>query len=206
MPNLAKFPMDSIFPMALIYYGTTVAENVDFDEHFVNFGASVSHFSLLTDKQKGMLKPLKNDFQKEQNVRGNYAMAQIAIDDNFFNSITSVFTSIDTSFGLRQLLKTNPKAKPFLQMMTTSTVGKILPSFIEDFGEDKKLDVHLSPSHNLFSEAMPGSKMTGVYIDKNGNWKFQANIVMNLAVEKSKDNWENAREMYMTVVFKMKIK
>ena len=60
IPNLDKLPMDSVFPMALIYYGSNFAESVTFEEPFINFGASVQHFGLLTEKQKGMLKPLKN--------------------------------------------------------------------------------------------------------------------------------------------------
>lgn len=169
-------------------------------------GASVSHFGLLTEKQKKLLKPLKSAFTKEQSTKGDWAMAQLAFDDNMFNSLTAVLTSIDRTFGVRDMMKGNPKAKPFLQMLTTSTVGKVLPQFIEDYGEDKKLDVHFSPSHALFVDGMPGSKMTGVYIDKNGNWKFQANIVMNLNVERTPGTWESAREVYLTIVFKMKMK
>jgi len=47
--------------------------------------------------------------------------------------------------------------------------------------------------------------MSGVYIDKNGNWKFQANIFMNLNVETIPKQWEPAREVYITMVFKCKL-
>ena len=50
LPNLEKFPMDSVLPMALIYYGSQLAENISFEPPFITMGASVSHFGLLTDK------------------------------------------------------------------------------------------------------------------------------------------------------------
>lgn len=130
----------------------------------------------------------------------------MAIDDNLFNSLTAFLTSIDRTFGLRDLVKGNPKAAEALGMLTTNNIGTVLPDFVDDYGENKKLDLHFSPSHALFLDGLPGSKMTGIYIDKNGNWKIQINICLNIAVETSPGNWENARTGYGTIVFKMKIK
>lgn len=42
--------------------------------------------------------------------------------------------------------------------------------------------------------------MTGVYIDKNGNWKAQINVVLSIEVETDRDVWEPARTLYMTLV------
>ena len=61
-------------------------------------------------------------------------------------------------------------------MLTTSTIGAVMPQFTEEYGENKKIDVVFSPSHDLFLDGVPDSKMTGVYMDKNGNWKIQLNI------------------------------
>lgn len=47
--------------------------------------------------------------------------------------------------------------------------------------------------------------MSGVYIDKNGNWKLQLNLQMNLNVETTPKNWESARDIYITGVFKFKV-
>lgn len=90
-------------------------------------------------------------------------------------------------------------------MLTTTTIGTVLPTFKEEYGEDKNIDIMFSPSHTLFLAGFPNSKMTGIYIDKNGNWKVQVNIVMNLNVETSTRNWESARDIYMTAVFKFKV-
>lgn len=119
--------MDSILPLAMFFYGTQLAESVDFDTPFVQLGASLENFNLLNDKQKKLLKPLKGKFSKEQSSKGHMAMFQLAIDDNLFNSFSSLFTSIDSSYSARNLMKSNPKAQPFLNMMTTSAFAQILP-------------------------------------------------------------------------------
>lgn len=70
------------------------------------------------------------------------------------------------------MLKGNEKAAPILAMMTTSMIGTILPQFKEEYGDNKKFDLSLTASHDIFTQGLPGSKMSGIYIDKNGNWKF----------------------------------
>jgi hypothetical protein len=127
MKEMANIPMDSVIPMAFIYYVVQASSDITFADPFVEFGSSMSHFKLLTDKQSKMLKPIKADFSKEQNVNGHMALFQVAVDDNFFNSLTSILTSIEKSVQIRDLLKGNDKAAPFMNMMTTSTIGNILP-------------------------------------------------------------------------------
>ena len=60
--------MDSVLPLALFFYGTQLAETIDFEEPFVSIGASLQNFGLLDDKQKKLLKPLKGQLTKEQNA------------------------------------------------------------------------------------------------------------------------------------------
>ena len=68
-------------------------------------------------------------------------------------------------------------------MMTTSTIGTILPEFINEYGKDKKIDLVLSPSHSMFQEGIPNSRMSGIYMDKNGNWKIILNVNALVNVE-----------------------
>lgn len=132
-------------------------------------------------------------------------MFQLQIDDNLFNSFSSVFTSVDKSFSLRELMKNNPKTKPMVNAMTTNMIAPVIPTFTEEYGDNKNLDIMFSLSHSLFQSGFPNSKMSGMYIDKNGNWKMQANLVLNLNVETTRGNWESAREVYLTTVFKFKV-
>lgn len=105
-------------------------------------------------------------------------MVQFSLDDNLFNSMAAVFTSVEKTFSAREMMKTNPKLKPMMEAMTTNVVSTVIPTFTEEYGNHKKLDINFSPSHSLFLDGFPNSKMSGVYIDKNGNWKVQANIAL----------------------------
>jgi hypothetical protein len=80
-----------------------------------------------------------------------------------------------------------------------------MPQFIEDYGENKKIDVVFSPSHDLFLDGVPNSKMSGVYMDKNGNWKIQLNIPAQINIEMMPGIWEPIRHLYITLVAKAKI-
>jgi len=116
-----------------------------------------------------LLKPIEGGFYNEVNAQGLEALTQFIIDDNFFNSFASILASVDKSLSARNVFKGNAKAKTILDMLTTSTIGTVLPEFINEYGENKKVDLVLTPSHTLFQEGIPGSRMMGVYMDKNGN-------------------------------------
>jgi hypothetical protein len=90
-------------------------------------------------------------------------------------------------------------------MMKTGTIGAILPQFVEEYGPNKKIDVVLGPSHDLFLEGVPKTKTTGLYMDKNGNVKMQINIPGKLIVEMEKGQWESARSIFITLVVKVKL-
>jgi hypothetical protein len=119
--------------------------------------------------------------------------------------LTALLASIEKTFSAREYMKNNPKTSPFLNALTTTTVGAALPQFIDDYGKDKKIDLVFSPSHSLFLDGFPSSKMSGVYIDKNGNWKLQVNLVVLVNIETFPDIWEKIRSIYLTVVFKLKM-
>jgi hypothetical protein len=89
--------------------------------------------------------------------------------------------------------------------MNTMILATLFPSFADKYGNDAPIDVMISPSHALFKDGFPNSKMSGIYIDKNGNWKIQANFPVTIMVEKPGKQWEEARQVYLTLVFKYKI-
>lgn len=82
-------------------------------------------------------------------------------------------------------------------MLTTTTVGTVLPQFPEEYGEGKALDVVVTPSHKFFKEGIPGSKPTSIYMDKSGNWKVQLNLALQLNLEKGPGEWEPVRSLYL---------
>ena len=70
--------------------------------------------------------------------------------------------------------------------MNTMILASVFPAFANKYGNDAAIDLMLSPSHTLFLDGFPNSKMSGLYIDKNGNWKLQVNLPMTIMVEQSK--------------------
>jgi hypothetical protein len=164
--------MDTVVPFVGMFYAVQFAESVEISEKFMGMGISLKHFEMLSEKQNNLLKPIAGDFHTDVNKNGEPALLQLMLDDNLFNSISAVIVSVEKMFSFRELAKGNPKAKPALQMMTTSTLGTVLPQFVEEYGANKKIDVAFSPSHELFKDGFPGSKMTGMYVDKNGNLKL----------------------------------
>lgn len=199
------FPMDTIMPFVALVYGVQFAQDVEFTDKYVELKFSPGHFNLMTEKQKKLLKPIKGDFYKEVNHAGQESLLQVLIDDNFFNSVAAIIVSIDKTISFREVAKGNAKVAPFLQMLTTSTIGTVLPQFTEEYGDNKKIDIVFSPSHSLFLDGLPGSKMTGIYMDKNGNWKFQINVNAQVNVETLPDMWDPVRNVYATLVLKLKI-
>lgn len=75
--------------------------------------------------------------------------------------------------------------RPYMSDLNINIIGTVLPGLIEEYGENKKIDLFFSQSHSLFKKAYPKAKMSGVYIDKNGNWKIQANVFAVLMVERT---------------------
>lgn len=171
----------------------------------MEFAFSFDKMKLLTPKQEALLKPIEGSYYNEVNGQGLEALTQLIIDDNFFNSFASIVASLDKSISMRQMLKGNPKASTILDMLTTSTIGTVLPEFINEYGENKKVDLVLTPSHTLFQEGIPNSRMSGVYMDKNGNWKFIINFNALVNVETLPDMWDPIRNIYITIVAKFKI-
>lgn len=63
----------------------------------------------------------------------------------------------------------------------------------------------LTPSHEFFADGVKGSKMSGLYMDKNGNFKAQLNIAAQINLETMPNMWEPVRNIYLTLVFKFKL-
>lgn len=64
------FPMDTVIPLACIYYATHFSEVFEVTDDFVTLGFSLSKFNLLSEKQKLLLKPITGDFDKDHNQDG----------------------------------------------------------------------------------------------------------------------------------------
>jgi len=69
-----NFPMDTVIPMAALYYLTHFSEIFEVDDKFVTLGYSLNHFKMLTEKQNKMLKAVKQDFYNPTNKNDDDAL------------------------------------------------------------------------------------------------------------------------------------
>lgn len=124
---VAEFPVDTLAPFVVLFYAVQVAEKVEFTDKYLEMGFSLEHLRMILPRHAKLLKSISGEFFKEVNHAGDEALFQFNIDDNAFNSITSVIVSVDKMFSAREILKGNPKAEPFMDMLTTTTIGTVLP-------------------------------------------------------------------------------
>ena len=68
-------------------------------------------------------------------------------------------------------------------MFTSTTIGLAIPSFKEEYGEDKKVDIVGSMSHEFFTDRITDASPTGISLDKNGVLKFTVNAGAKLVLE-----------------------
>jgi len=199
-----QFPMDLAIPYVFLFYGSQFASNLHFDEKYCTFDFNLEYFGLLKKSQIKLLKTIEGTFGPELNEQGDQAMFQLYVDDNFFNAFASVITTIDKMFSVREIFGSYPQAISVLKMLTTDNLGQIFPDIVEEHGKGKSLDVVMSPSHDLFVDGFPDAKPSGVYMDKNGNFKAQLNVPLQINIQ-TFNSWEPIRFMYATIVAKGKI-
>merc|ERR1712224_418357 len=92
----------------------------------------------------------------------------------------------------------------FMTSRFAKYVEHIMPGFTEEYGANSKIDIEWWTSHKLFQEIFPEAKMSGVYMDKKGNWKMVMNIDFAANVDRDSE-WIEMRHFYATVVFKFKL-
>jgi len=117
------------------------------------------------------------------------------------------FVLVDKSFSMREFASMSKEAAPYLSKLTTSTLGMLIPQLIEEFGEDRPIDVMFTTSHELISNKLPEAKVSGFQMDRNGNFRFAVNFGFEILVEKKGKHkqYEEARAIYVQLVFKGKV-
>jgi hypothetical protein len=59
-------------------------------------------------------------------------------------------------YSLRDMLALDPRLAVMKQLLTTTTVGLAIPSFKEEYGENKPIDLVLTTSHDFISSGLGG--------------------------------------------------
>jgi hypothetical protein len=55
-------------------------------------------------------------------------------------------------YSLRGIFELKSELSSYAKFLSTSVIGKTMPSIIETFGEDRNIDVNLTINHNFIQE------------------------------------------------------
>jgi len=80
-------------------------------------------------------------------------------------------------YSLREFMAKDSRANIVAQLLTTTTLGLVLPNIKEDFGDGKKVDVVGTLSSSYIEAKIPDTKPTGIRISEDGD----IGIVINAA-------------------------
>lgn len=105
---------------------------------------------LVTKVHDEFLTPIETDFIPNEEGEGHSAV-QLIIDENLINGIIGQFLKIDTSYSLREFLNMDPRFMVFKQLLTSTTLGMVVPSFKEEYGDSRPIDVVGTLSHDFMT-------------------------------------------------------
>jgi hypothetical protein len=148
------------------------------------------------------IKPLDTDFAKDDDEP---SALQFIIDENFINGFLGQFLKIEKMYSLREFMNIDPRFVVFKQLLTTTTLGLALPSFKEEYGDSRPLDLVGTVSHDFIKGGLGEVTPTGFTLEKNGNFELTFNLGAQMIIENKKGVWEEARAMYSTIKFKGKM-
>jgi|LauGreDrversion4_2_1035121.scaffolds.fasta_scaffold200720_2 hypothetical protein len=90
-------------------------------------------------------------------------------------------------------------------MLTTTTIGVTIPSFKEQYGENKPIDIVLDSTQAFIEEGLgAGTTPTSVSIDANGNFNIVGNIGFQIIVD-PKGFSQLGRSIYIQLSLKGKV-
>jgi hypothetical protein len=87
-------------------------------------------------------------------------------------------------YSLREFMSFDPRFAVFKQLLTTTTLGLAIPSYKEEYGDGKPIDLVGTASHSFIASGL-GESMTptGLSIDKNGNCELTLNLGAQMIIE-----------------------
>lgn len=150
------------------------------------------------------MKPIETSFAPIKKDKDPSAL-QMIIDENFINVGFQHIIGSNSKFSLREFMSKDPRFALFRQLLTTSTVGMALPSFKDEYGEGKAVDIISTISHKELSDTLDTIQPSGFTLDAKGNFKVFMNVGSQIIIEKKPGQWEDARKLVMTFGMKGKL-
>ena len=100
-----------------------------------------------------------------------------------FNAIFRQLQSVDMMYSLKEFMVADPRLSQFIPLLTSTNLGMAIPSFAEEYGTDKKIDVVGTLSHEFFTDRITDAAYSGITLDKNGMLKLTFNVGAKLVLE-----------------------
>jgi hypothetical protein len=131
---------------------------------------------------------------------------QIILDQNLINGALGQFLKIEKAYSLRDLLNVDPRLAVMKQLLTTTSVGMLVPSFKEEYGENRPINLVLTASHEFMTNGLGDDVTpTGIQLEANGNFQVTLNVGAQLIVENKQGVQEEARAVYCQLALKGKM-
>jgi hypothetical protein len=119
------------------------------------------------------------------------------VDQNLINGAIGQFLKIEKAYSLRELLNIDSRLAVMKQLLTTTSVGMLIPSFKEEYGENRPINLVLTASHDFMTSGVgEDTTPSGVQLEGNGNFQVTLNIGAQLIVENKDGIQEEARAIY----------
>jgi hypothetical protein len=206
-------PFETLVPSFLISSVRKIAESDDLNLEYAEFGfdsdtilkgvqAAVEGAK---NKNQALYKAIDSKFTVADPELDPVAFA-IIVDENAINKYIVKMVQIERKFSLRSFILGSKKFPQFAGQLHTTNIGKIMPSFLDEFGPNRFVDIVGSMSQKAINSQVEEEVNTGFTLDKNGNFKFQLNFYMEVLVEVKGPprSWDKARTAVVGVTFKGK--
>ena len=153
------------------------------------------------------LRPIESDFAPLKPAEQNEDSAlQLIVDENLVNGAIGQFLKVEKMYSIRDFLGMDPRAAVFKQLLTTTTIGMVMPAFKEDYGEGKPIDIVGTASHDFIDSGLGGDiTPSGFSLEKNGNFQFGINLGAQVIVQGKDGEWQEARAIYVTLQLRGKM-
>lgn len=151
--TIGKLPILSLAPVFGLYYATYGAEKVTFSDNFVEYDFSPVSLKLVDKLHQEFLKEIDTKFVESET---DSSAIQVIIDENLINGIVGKFLKIEKMYSLREVMSMDPRFAVFKQLLTSTTLGMVLPQFKEEYGEGRPLDLVGTAAHDFINQGLGG--------------------------------------------------
>jgi hypothetical protein len=90
-------------PFIGLLYGGQFFQDLHLSKDYIQFDLTLQHILPLEPRQAKFLKKIESKWVREINKHGDSSFTQIHLDENFFNTFFSAFTTMNQMFSVREM-------------------------------------------------------------------------------------------------------